>query len=508
MSDASTSTNPYNAQRTPLGWLRLWFLLRDPVGRRGYLATGFGLMAFKYVVEFVVVGQLTGKLFTPLDFVNPLMSAREKFAGGAPEWFGMAWAIWTLPFLWIAVGMSVRRALDAGISPWHGLWVLVPFANLPAMLVLACLPSADVWSDFWNPDTGRLEPSTGIEAVVTLRAAIGGIAVGALYASVLAQVSVYMFDSYGAALFFGTPFITGTASGYLLNLKTSRSYMATIGVAVAALFFSGVALLLFAFEGIICIAMAVPIVLPLGIAGAPIGKLLADRRRRLRGGLIGTLIFVPMFAAVESRLPTMSEFVVASDVEIAAPLEIVWRHVIGFSRITDRPEWYFRLGIACPSEARIYGEGVGAERHCIFTTGQFAEPITAWDAPRRLAFDVREQPAPMFELTPYRHIHPPHLDDAFVSKRGEFELAELPGGGTRLTGRTWYTLDIGPHAYWTIWSDWLVHRIHARVLRHIKQLAENDRPIASGATAATELVAMEKLGVDAGAQIDRLGNPP
>jgi hypothetical protein len=82
----------------------------------------------------------------------------------------------------------------------------------------------------------------------------------------------------------------------------------------------------------------------------------------------------------------------------------------------------------------------------------------------------------MFELTPYRHIHPSHLDTAFRSTRGEFELIELPGGRTRLVGRTWYTLDIRPHAYWTIWTDWIVHRIHHRVLRHIKRLAETELP--------------------------------
>src|SRR5262245_25610160 len=128
--------------RTPIGWLRLWFLLRDPVGRREYAISGFGLMAFKYVVELVVVSALTGLLYTPLDFVNRLISARAKFASGAPDWFGYAWVLWTLPFLWIAVGMSIRRALDAGISPWNGLWVLVPFANLVAMFVLAFLPHA------------------------------------------------------------------------------------------------------------------------------------------------------------------------------------------------------------------------------------------------------------------------------------------------------------------------------------------------------------------------------
>jgi hypothetical protein len=85
---------------------------------------------------------------------------------------------------------------------------------------------------------------------------------------------------------------------------------------------------------------------------------------------------------------------------------------------------------------------------------------------------VTEQPEPMFELTPYRHIHPPHLDGAFRSTRGEFRLVELPGGRTRLEGRTWYRLEIYPHAYWTVWTDWIVHRIHLRVLRHIERLAE------------------------------------
>jgi hypothetical protein len=231
---------------------------------------------------------------------------------------------------------------------------------------------------------------------------------------------------------------------------------------------------LFAFEGVICLFMAAPIVLALGIAGAPIGKFLADRRRHAHSGLVGAMLILPVLAVAETRLPHENEFVVTSQVDIAAPPEEVWRNVIRFSKITDPPEWVFRWGVACPQEARIFGEGVGARRECVFTTGKFVEPITVWDEPRRLAFDVSEQPAPMFELTPYRHIHPPHLDLSFRTLRGEFELVPLSGGGTRLVGRSWYTLDIRPVGYWAIWSDWLVHRIHLRVLRHIKRLSESE----------------------------------
>jgi uncharacterized protein YndB with AHSA1/START domain len=222
--------------------------------------------------------------------------------------------------------------------------------------------------------------------------------------------------------------------------------------------------------------MALPIIAVTALFGALIGRAIAIMRYRPshdeRKGLLGCLIVMPLLAGVETFVwpnPTME---VMSSVEIDAPPERVWQCVVDFPEITERPEWLFRLGIACPQRARIEGEGVGAVRHCEFTTGEFVEPITAWDPPRRLAFDVTEQPEPMFELTPYRHIHPPHLNGAFRSTRGEFRLVELPDGRTRLDGSTWYQLQIYPHAYWTLWTDWLVHRIHLRVLRHIERLAE------------------------------------
>ena len=81
----------------------------------------------------------------------------------------------------------------------------------------------------------------------------------------------------------------------------------------------------------------------------------------------------------------------------------------------------------------------------------------------------------MREWSPYGDLHPPHLVGTMRSRRGEFRLIELPGGRTRLEGSTWYELDMGPQGYWSVWSDFLVHRIHRRVLRHIQAEAEADR---------------------------------
>ena len=110
---------------------------------------------------------------------------------------------------------------------------------------------------------------------------------------------------------------------------------------------------------------------------------------------------------------------------VKAPPEKVWINVVS-SRIFLAKDWIFKLGIACPTCATIEGMGVGAIRHCNFTTGPFVEPITVWDAPNRL-LDAVSQPPPMKELSPY-DIHPPHLDGHLESKRGEFLLERMEGG--------------------------------------------------------------------------------
>lgn len=248
--------------------------------------------------------------------------------------------------------------------------------------------------------------------------------------------------------------------------------MATASLATAAVILTGVGLLLFAVEGVICLVMAAPLMLPLGAAGGVFGKFIADIGGNQERTVFGAVMLLPLVGAAESRVAPKNEFVVTSSIDIAASPEIVWRNVIVFPQIDEEPEWYFRLGIAAPIGAQIKGAGVGAVRECIFTTGRFVEPITVWENNARLAFDVAEQPDPMTELSPFRHVHPPHLDGSFRSTRGEFELVHLADGRTRLIGRTWYTLDIRPLDYWTIWTDGLIHRIHLRVLRHIQKLAE------------------------------------
>jgi hypothetical protein len=201
--------------------------------------------------------------------------------------------------------------------------------------------------------------------------------------------------------------------------------------------------------------------------GARVGELIAQERRDSTPAAALLLLFLPLSNAVDARLQKPPLRVVLTSIEIDAPPQAVWPHVLGFADLDEPPQWFFRLGIAYPVRARLDGRGVGAVRRCEFSTGAFIEPITAWEEPSRLAFDVRSQPPPLHEWSPYRRVHAQHLLDTLQSRRGEFRLVELGSGRTRLEGRTFYQLAMEPQTYWAFFGDLLIHQIHQRVLKHI-----------------------------------------
>jgi hypothetical protein len=186
------------------------------------------------------------------------------------------------------------------------------------------------------------------------------------------------------------------------------------------------------------------------------------------------LLCVPLTMGMEKQAddspPLLS---VTTSLLIDAPPEQVWPNVASFSPIPPERDWILHTGIAYPTRARIEGKGVGAIRHCIFTTGEFIEPVEIWHENRLLRFSVSQQPEPMEELSPYPHLKTTHLDGYLQSHEGELRLTAMPGGRTLLEGTTWYTDRIWPSSYWRLWSDLIIHHIHLRVLNHIKNLSEH-----------------------------------
>jgi hypothetical protein len=277
------------------------------------------------------------------------------------------------------------------------------------------------------------------------------------------------FRSYGGSVFLGVPFVAGLISAVVANRIEPRGQRETILVGQAALLLIAGMALLMAFEGGICIAMAVPIASPIAMMGSIVGRLLAHRDQPPSFTHITVvLLTVSVGAGIEAAMPGVPARIVLSSLEIDASPGRVWEQVVSFREIERPPAWYFRTGLAYPLRARLDGRGVGAVRHCEFTTGTFVEPITVWDEPRVLAFDVRSQPPPLHEWSPYSHVYAPHLDGFFRTTHGEFRLIQLAPDRTRLEGRTWYSLEMQPSIYWNLMADTILHAIHRRVLEHIQ----------------------------------------
>ncbi len=435
------------------------------MGRKFYLGSGLFLMALKYGVDQLLAKANGGSFIDPLTYLNPLLSIRLEAFGLDDDSLGLLFmSVWALPFIWIGVSMSLRRAKDAGWSPWVSILFLLPVVNLLLIVALCVAPG------------GVVREVAGEEQSVAgslMLASIQAIGVTALLGLLATLGMVFGLGDYNSILFVATPFVMGVVSSWMLSRHVRVSMGRAIMVAILGLTFCGGTLLLFALEGLLCLGMAAPLGYLLAIMGAMVGVAMSGGTKSPDSSVTAMVVGLPLFGMVEGaadvELPVRA---LTTDIVIEAPAEAIWPNVIGFSELPAPEDWMMRTGVACPMRARIDGEGVGAVRHCEFTTGAFVEPITVWDPPHRLAFDVVEQPPSMEEWSPWNVVHAPHLVGTMQSRRGQFELIELSPEQTRLVGTTWYTLDLAPGMYWSVFSDLIVHRIHGRVLRHIKGLSE------------------------------------
>jgi hypothetical protein len=279
---------------------------------------------------------------------------------------------------------------------------------------------------------------------------------------------------YGMALFILTPLFIGMCPVIIYGRKRQVTPKQARNIAFLTLGLFTIGLVVFAIEGLICIAMAAPIGLLFTWGGSLIGHSIVVKSPN--SGLTTTIILIltiPTTAFVEkSDKEELDLIQVTTSIEVDAKTEDVWKNVIEFPTLKEPTDFIFKAGIAYPINAEIKGQGIGAIRHCNFSTGSFVEPITIWDEPKLLRFDVVENPATMKELSFY-DINAPHLHDYFVSKQGQFKLTKLENGKTLLEGTTWYYHDIRPAFYWRMWSEYIIHKIHLRVLTHIKATTES-----------------------------------
>jgi hypothetical protein len=293
-----------------------------------------------------------------------------------------------------------------------------------------------------------------------------------------AMFSVTVLGVYGWSVFTAVPFVAAITTPVLYGWNKQRSLVECILSSVICLLLMASVLLILPFEGILCLAMASPLAVGVGIVGGLVGYAIQaslPRNESVPRVLGCFAIIIPLLITGEFISPvTYPTYENVSQIEITAPPNMVWKYLINFPRLKEPTELIFKTGIAYPIEAKITGHGPGAIRECIFTTGKFVEPIEIWNEPKLLRFGVLEQAPPMHELSLYPKLHPPHLDHYLVARQGQFRLTPTENNHTILYGSTWYQNQMGPGSYWRLWSDWIIHSIHMRVLNHVKDLAETE----------------------------------
>jgi hypothetical protein len=214
-------------------------------------------------------------------------------------------------------------------------------------------------------------------------------------------------------------------------------------------------------EGVVCLVIVFPILYALVLSGILIGRLwFKPNYTKLQLSLVPLLVLLTVADAFYS---SEQRTVVTDEILIQATPDQIWPHILAFSDIPDRPDyWIFRLGLPYPTQTTNGGNFVGADRQCMFSDGIVIKEQVAEFLPReKLTFDIVEQPT---HPEAYGHI---------TLHQGQFVLRDNGNGTTTLIGSSWYTLHVHPLWYFDLWTRDMTRAVHLRVMNHVRRLAEN-----------------------------------
>jgi uncharacterized membrane protein YhaH (DUF805 family) len=448
--------------------------------RGPYALVGLIGFAVKHNLDRLVATIVFHRKWDLFNYWIPLDRAvRITSLAPADRTFLATMLVLSIPFIWVGVVLTMRRLRATGLPAWLVVLFFAPYLNLLFFITLCIYPSqrSDV-----APRSLRIGGSRILKRIIPESnwgsAAIALVITSALGAAAT-ELSVNALAIYGWGLFVALPFCLGLFSVLLYRYHRPRSLRSCLAVASLSVVLLGALLLAFAVEGLICLVMATPIALVLAWIGGSMGYAIQQKHwdHVQTGAAFGAIVlFVPLVMGTEALKPRELPLLqVSTQIEIAAPPETVWHFLVSFPTLPRPTEWPFRVGIAFPIRSTLMGSGLGAQRECQFSSGQFIEPIQVWEENRRLRFSISGEPLVMEELSPYGHIHTRHIDGQyFQAQDAEFVLTRLPNGHTLLAGTSRYRNRMWPVAYWSLWSDAIVHEIHLRVFRHIKNLAESE----------------------------------
>lgn len=447
--------------------MRSPFSLEGELGRPTYAIASAVVFFSQHVVVMLALAALHEPLTLPPWFWFTPLRAIVFAQQALPQAVLLAAMAVTVLIDWLLVVLAFRRARQA--RGHAGLAALVVAPGLQVLVILwlsLARPRAQA------PDAPEPEASATDRRSAATAAAAAGMLAGAALSVGAVAFSTLVLHLYGYGLFVASPFVIGLTTAYIANRRGDVGGNRTLFLVLCGLGLGGLALLGLAFEGVICLVIASPLIAAMGVVGGLLGRALARQGTRRRGGSLMSVAVVPLLMIAEVALPPKAGFENVASVEVAAPPAAVWDAIVHMGPIPDAPPAPFRWGLAYPMRGEILGDGVGAIRRGVFSTGVAYEKVTEWEPERKLSFIVLSDPPTMREFSPYQHVNAPHQIGYFKTLDARFTITPLADGRTRLSLATRHELDLEPALYWTPFAVWATQANKARVLRHFRQQAE------------------------------------
>lgn len=324
--------------------------------------------------------------------------------------------------------------------------------------------------------SAQIEPKRwiGFSTLVSLLLAVGyGVLLRYLFHS---EPSGALMVTLSLAFLLLGPLAMGALAVWFAPLAVRTAWRAVIGIGALACLLWLVVVLLLAWEVALCIAMALPIVLPMTILGSVIVGVLARRgvaRQQFHSSILGLLLLAPYVAGpLEQRFPHATTIQrVETTITIQADAETVWRNIIRVPPIQPNERdmrLYHLAGFPWPEEATMAGEGVGGVRYAHYENGlAFAEPVTAWEPYRTFSFDIQiiePEKLPM----PWNGIGGPYFDVL----HGQFLIEPQRANEVRLHLSSKHRLTTRFNGYGVLWTRLFLNDFQAYILGVVKTRAE------------------------------------
>ncbi len=271
--------------------------------------------------------------------------------------------------------------------------------------------------------------------------------------------------------------VMGVLASWLWDPRVERRYLDVLGTALLAFVCTLLPLVLFQFETLICIVIALPIVgvlMALSIWGT---RLIVNWRQDRATATYSALVVVPLAllsqqgAFLDSDLlsPASTEML-QSEIVINASPETVWAHTLEIAPIGEEERiWtmsHALLNAPQPIDARLNGD----IRELRWTKGVlFQEHITqrAENAYLEWRF-VFHKPETLAAIDPNIH---PQSRTLFLEK-GSYRLLPEPGGRARVVLTTTYHMKTPINGYLRVWGTLFLDDFQTSVLAVIKSRSE------------------------------------